>query len=70
MGEWIECVKQLPPDSRVVLVYFDDGSIYTAKWLDPYWIDPDGLDFNYGRDVPTHWMPLPSPPKQANAGDL
>ena len=72
MTDWIKCSDQLPPNDRLVTVFimreYADGTkpSWTMKidsrtdrdggrwWLiEPY-------DFQ-----PTHWMPLPEPPKDA-----
>ena len=53
------------PAGDFLLVYFGGGPPEVARWLVDrnYWQDTGGLDFAYGDLVPTHWMPLPEPPK-------
>lgn len=54
--EW-QPIATAPKDGRDVLV-FDDGAITIASWFMDLWWD-------HGEMVPepTHWMPLPEPPK-------
>lgn len=61
---WIKVEDRLPEFGVVVLIFFEDGDMYTAKTFGGEWIDIDGADFSYGFAVPTHWMELPPPPNQ------
>lgn len=66
--EWISVKERLPENGIDVLVHdaFGDPtiSISTAAYsnVDGKWIDYLGNDHNYQSDI-THWMPLPTPPK-------
>jgi hypothetical protein len=53
----------MPPEGETALIYFLDGTFYTARWLGGGWLDPDGLDFDYGRTdhEVTHWAPITDP---------
>ena len=59
MAKWIPVEKKMPGNERTVLVAFDDGFICTDEtdesgdWM--LWADSG---------EPTHWMPLPEPPKK------
>jgi hypothetical protein len=61
--EW-QPIETAPKDGTPVMIYDPEFSIkvYVAAWMyDFQWVEADGehhLEFN-----PTHWMPLPEPPK-------
>ncbi len=63
--EWISVKDRLPPVADYYnckrYIIFDDivlfACFFNNKWID----DPDGL---YQILDPTHWMPLPAPPKR------
>lgn len=68
MTEWISVAERLPDKGRRVLVFLRpsyiefstrepeaDESDDTHRWL-----DETGEKFD---DIPTHWMPIPEPPK-------
>ena len=65
-NQWISVDDRLPDEVGVYLTYWTDDSMesfsfdildYGAGWARPL-----------GKDLITHWMHLPAPPKQA--GDL
>lgn len=70
MSEWIKCSERMPELGSTVLAY--DGGVFEAtlsekhgriEW-DPYWLPVFGCGCCGGSDPePTHWMPLPEPPK-------
>jgi hypothetical protein len=52
------------PKGQDTLVVFSDGSMQVAEW-------DAGCDDHlmaFGDGLPTHWMPLPAPPKEADRG--
>jgi hypothetical protein len=65
---WIPVSERLPEYGATVLVYGSKGGIYTARY--------ERARTEWGRDSwwklnskshicnPTHWMPLPEPPKE------
>lgn len=76
--EWIKCSERLPNDDEDVLIYdYRDGigiGFYEYSNVSGYY-EKDGSFFitNSGWEVsydwarhmdPTHWMPLPKPPKE------
>ena len=67
--EWIPVTERLPKKDESVLVYFDSGNMAVGFWYDKdewitfwqIWTDDGWLaDADF---MPTHWMPLPTPPK-------
>lgn len=58
MSEWIKVSNKKPTDSKPVLCSNAHGSLFIGFYLDSDWYDEDDLL----RD-PSHWMPLPEPPK-------
>lgn len=57
-GEWIPVEKQLPNPGKNVLAAFDDV-ILIAFYGNYLWYDAGTFSVFY----PTHWMPLPEPPR-------
>lgn len=79
MSEWISC-KDRMPEKRVGVLVTDGHVVTAAKWSPielkppreplPWW---DGHEFggyewdwDFSAASITHWMPLPSPPVQAD----
>ena len=63
-GRWIAVEEEQPADGDVVLVYGKRGGIYTAECYrrgEYYWFHK--LNSKNHHCEPTHWMPLPKPPK-------
>lgn len=66
-SKWIPVTERLPELGKYVMVYGNRGGIYTA-YLSRYWPDSDyiawhKLNSKNHHCEPTHWMPLPEPPK-------
>lgn len=65
LPKWIPVTERLPGMGEVVLVYGKRGGIYTAEhnrngcWPGSFW----KLNSKSHHCDPTHWMPLPEPPK-------
>ena len=63
---WIPVTERLPGAGEIVLVYGKRGGIYTAehnrsaRWPGSFW----KLNSKSHHCEPTHWMPLPEPPKE------
>lgn len=63
---WIPVGERLPGTGEIVLVYGKRGGIYTAehnrngRWPGSFW----KLNSKSHHCDPTHWMPLPYPPKE------
>ena len=60
--QWIPVTERLPEENGSYLAF--DGKVlelfYDKDWDDAAWTDPVE---NYMTYQPTHWMPLPEPPK-------
>lgn len=67
--EW-QPIESAPRDGSAVLVYNDRG-VHRCWWdeewgTDGFWmIDVMKDDFPLRGTLPTHWLPLPAPPKAA-----
>lgn len=61
LDPWLPIDEHTPEDTQL-LVKFDDGTYEVAKLLDyrgeKGWIDNDGLDFDYGFEIPTHYKTI------------
>ena len=66
-NRWIPVTERLPEEEEVVLVW-GGASVYTAKRHNKYgelmWWK---LNSRWHYCNPTHWMPLPGPPKDGEA---
>ena len=72
-GEW-QPIETAPKDGTAVLMV-DANEQVVAKWMEPLeggeggWVMFRKLDFSFGNALailfpnPTHWMPLPYPPR-------
>ncbi|WP_442935585.1 DUF551 domain-containing protein [Nitratireductor sp. CH_MIT9313-5] len=69
-------IETAPQDGSVILVYRSDAGVFAAHYVEEdahlstalnppegncYWFSTSGEDLT--GDMPTHWMPLPSPPE-------
>ena len=59
---WIPVTERLPDNLQTVLCYTNFDEVRMWQWNERWnsWI---GLVADYGKNVVTHWMPLPKPPK-------
>ena len=73
MMEW-QPIETAPKDGGCVLLWLPEpwAEVEKAGWCGPWetWVrggppgDPDGeMPYGIGSLIPTHWMPLPEPPK-------
>jgi hypothetical protein len=60
---WIPVSERLPDNLETVLCYTNFQEVRLWQWNERWnsWI---GLIADYGKNVVTHWMPLPEPPKE------
>lgn len=75
MTKWISVKERLPEIGKNVLIYFKSGEMAVAFVFDTdedfvFWraVTDDGWTCDCGA-VPTHWMPLPEPPKEGGGED-
>ena len=62
--EWISVKDRLPEDGEIVLVCGSRGGVYTAVFNKPgQYRGWHKLNSKSHYCDPTHWMPLPQPPK-------
>jgi len=67
-GEWMD-ISTAPRDGTVILIA-GAGAVQPwvtcSRWTDAGWyeINLDDTDCHSHPDYPTHWMPLPDPPKE------
>lgn len=66
--EWISIKEKLPPIEKKVLIMLPRRKIpaYGEYGEDGFWYSVE-LHFPFYYDIcktPTHWMPLPDPPKE------
>lgn len=66
VGKWIPVTERLPEDLTRVIVFCEDGVSYGL--CDHLIADDEEVvewhDFLHYPITPTHWMPLPQPPKK------
>ena len=62
--EW-QKIDTAPKDGTPILIY-DTGMMVSIRWDRSKWNLPDFLEMSHaGMEIwPTHWMPLPEPPKK------
>jgi hypothetical protein len=61
MTEWQD-ISTAPKDDTEVLVFCEDGGILIGCFAGIWWIEQT----YYEERKPTHWMPLPAPPKKGD----
>lgn len=73
--EW-QPIETAPRDGTEILAYRRDAGVFTIHFVapadmivsddeEPCWFSLNGDDLT--DDMPTHWMPLPKPPRTASA---
>lgn len=62
MTDW-QPIETAPKDGTPILVWIDDH-VAEVEWDEDGWIGVwEDISSSSGDDYPTHWMPLPEPPK-------
>lgn len=70
MSKWLSIEDRLPEKQNDVLMYFASGNMAVGFWHDQdeyitFWRAYTDDEFYTDCDcMPTHWMPLPEPPKE------
>lgn len=62
MTDW-QLISTAPKDGTRVLVAMPSGVVTISFWAQDHWWSP--FSGRHERQQPTHWMPLPNPPKDA-----
>lgn len=74
VSEW-QLIETAPKDGMPIIVYSPENGVFTAEYTESLcdccypeerhgeeaWFASTGEDLT--DDMPTHWMPLPTPPK-------
>lgn len=60
---WIPVTERLPEYGRSVLLYFNRNN-HNSMGVGDYYHDGDTLIWRGCGFIPTHWMPMPEPPKE------
>lgn len=58
MSKWISVHERLPKPLKQAIIFNKYGDMTIGTYTEWGWITPD-----YFREI-THWMPLPTPPKE------
>ena len=68
MSEW-QPIETAPKDDTRILIYSDDGvdiGAFNIFWYPGIWLRDQTAEYDNDAapiNNPTHWMPLPDPPK-------
>lgn len=62
LDPWLPIDENTPKD-KSVLVKLDDNTCEVARLTEYGWMSNDGLDFDFGSDIPTYYKELPPDPK-------
>lgn len=70
-GEWISVEDRMPQENEKVLAINSDGEIFIATYL-IHKVSPSARGYmtwasGLWNGIPTHWQPLPQPPKMKGA---
>jgi hypothetical protein len=57
-------IEMAPKDGSAILSVMADGAMRVVRYNEEisWWVTDETVDGNYD-EPPTHWMPLPGPPK-------
>lgn len=59
--EW-QPIETAPKDGTLILGVDAHSRIFVMEWENSSWLSDSCRDFG-GFEYPSHWMPLPEPPK-------
>lgn len=63
-SQWVPVDDRLPKIREIVLLYFPTGSFRRGSlWEDGLYYAPNSFGGDTWKIKPSHWMPLPEPPK-------
>jgi hypothetical protein len=75
MNRW-QPIETAPRDGTLIIGDFGEGWISSCRCFKndapnevDYWVDAQGLDFNYGNGIPVRWIPMPDSPENHLNGD-
>ena len=64
--KWIPVTERFPEQFKPVLVYYNRNG-YSGTGVAEYYHDGDTKVWRGCGFIPTHWMPIPEPPKDGEA---
>lgn len=59
LNPWISVEERLPEGDQQVIAYHSAWGVEITQWYQNRW-----RYIGLGEDEPTHWIPLPNPPKE------
>lgn len=69
--KWIPVTERLPQEEKEYWCFCRGGAWKQLSWMDRYFWNGEKFEFPWGgeHDEVTHWMPLPTPPKEERLYD-
>ena len=60
---WVSVEKSMPQENTSILIY-ENGDIAVSAFIEKEFLEYSDTGFPVLLRRPTHWMPLPEPPKE------